>query len=519
MNVDSIQPIRRALLSVFDKTGVVDLATALNMGGAALISTGGTYRTLVDAGLPVTEVAEVTGFPECFDGRVKTLHPKIHGGILFRRDLEDHRARAEDLGIEAIDLVVVNLYPFEAVRDRPGATREEIVEMIDIGGPAMVRAAAKNHDAVAVVTRPDQYPDLVAEIRDTGGLRRTTLHRLAAEAFLATARYDAAIAAYLADSETVFPEALALSYRRGANLRYGENPHQEAALYLEAGEAGDFGAFQVLGGKALSYNNLLDTQAALNLVRDLEPSPACAVIKHQTPCGAAVAENLVTAYERAFSGDPVSAFGGIVAFNRPVDASILKAMVATKQFVEVVIAPRLEPSALEVVEEAGGAWKNTRLVEVPEARPPRFEMRCVEGGLLVQTPDHGKTGRFEVVSKRSPSGAESQDLAFAEVVARHVKSNAIVLVKDQVLVGSGGGQTSRVDAVDLAVKKAGDRARGAVLGSDAFFPFADGLEAAGAAGVTAAVEPGGSRRDAEVIAAADRMDMALVFTGARHFRH
>ena len=517
--MDEIRQVRRVLLSVYDKTGVVDLAAALHGKGAALLSTGGTYRTLVDAGLPVTEVAEVTGFPECFDGRVKTLHPKIHGGILFRRDLEDHRARAADLGIEAIDLVVVNLYPFEAMRDRPGATREEIIEMIDIGGPAMVRAAAKNQEAVGVVTRPDQYPALMEEIRDTGGLRLATLHRLAAEAFQATAHYDAAIAAYLSENETVFPETLTLSYRRGASLRYGENPHQEAALYLEAGEAGGFGAFRVLGGKALSYNNLLDAQAALNLVRDLGDSPACAVIKHQTPCGAAVAEDPVTAYERAFSGDPVSAFGGIVAFNRPVDASTLKAMAATRQFVEVVIAPRVEPSALEVVEAAGGAWKNTRLVEVPEARPPRLEMRCVEGGLLVQTPDHGEAGRFEVVSSRSPTDGQARDLAFAEVVARHVKSNAIVLVKDQVLVGSGGGQTSRVDAVELAVKKAGDRARGAVLGSDAFFPFADGLEVAGAAGVTAAVEPGGSRRDAEVIAAADRMDMALVFTGARHFRH
>jgi len=517
-----IKRINRALLSVFDKSGVVELARALHEKGAELVSTGGTYRTLREAGLPVTEVAEVTGFPECFDGRVKTLHPKIHGGILYRRDLETHCTRARELGIRPIDLVVVNLYPFEAARDRPGATREEIIEMIDIGGPGMVRAAAKNHEAVGVVTRPDQYGLVREELEAYGGLTAETLRRLAAAAFQATARYDAAIATYLSvDAGESFPAELTLAYRRGAALRYGENPHQSAALYLESGQTGEFGAYRVLGGKALSYNNLLDAQAALDLVRDMGERPATAIIKHQTPCGAAVGDHLVAAYERAFSGDPVSAFGGIVALNGPLDAATLEAMVATRQFVEVVIAPRIEPGALEVIEGAGGGWKNTRLVEVPAPCPPRFELRPVEGGIVVQSPDGGEpdSRSFRVVSKRAPSEAERRDLEFAEVLAKHVKSNAIVLVKDEILVGAGGGQTSRVDAVELAVKKAGDRARGAVLGSDAFFPFADGLEAAGRAGVTAAIEPGGSRRDEEVIQAADRLNMALVFTGVRHFRH
>jgi len=522
--MDSIRQVNRALISVFDKVGVVELAAALHEKGVALISTGGTYRVLQEAGLPVTEVSEVTGFPECFDGRVKTLHPAIHGGILFRRDLWEHTIMAEELGIDPIDLVVVNLYPFEEARDRPGATSEEVIEMIDIGGPGMVRAAAKNHDAVGVVTRVDQYAGVKKEILETGGLSGATRCRLAAEAFQTTARYDAAIAAHLTacfvpEEEDVFPEDLTLSYRRGAAMRYGENPHQAAALYLESGQQGDFGAFKVLGGKALSYNNLLDAQAALNLVRDLGTRPACAIIKHQTPCGAAVAGDLVAGYERAFSGDPVSAFGGIVAFNGTVSAAILEAMVASKQFVEVVIAPRVDPSALEVIAGATGGWKNTRLVEVPRVVPMRFEMRSVEGGLLVQTPDQGRDGRMDVKSARKPTDAEMRDLRLADVLAKHVKSNAIVLVKEEMLVGAGGGQTSRVEAVELAVKKAGDRAAGAVLGSDAFFPFADGLEAAGKAGVTAAVEPGGSKRDADVIAAADHLNMALVFTGVRHFRH
>jgi phosphoribosylaminoimidazolecarboxamide formyltransferase / IMP cyclohydrolase len=530
----TIRPVRRALISVFDKTGVVELARVLHARGVALLSTGGTYKVLQAEGLPVTEVAEVTGFPECFDGRVKTLHPLIHGGILFRRDLESHVARAAELGIEPIDLVVVNLYPFEAARDRPGATRDEIIEMIDIGGPGMVRAAAKNHDSVGVVTRPEHYETVVREIQDHGGLSDSTRRSLAAAAFQTTARYDAAIAEYMTadaaaadpgdggDAGTtgaVFPEELTLSWRRGAALRYGENPHQQAALYLASGQTGDFGPFRVLGGKALSYNNLLDAQAALDLVRDLGERPACAVIKHQTPCGAAVSGDLVEAYQRAFSGDPVSAFGGIVAFNRPVDADTLEAMIATRQFVEVLIAPQVEPAALEVVSRAGGGWPGVRLVELPVPAPPRYTIRAVEGGVLVQTPDRPDTPEYRVVSKRAPSDHEMRDLRFAEILAKHVKSNAIVLVKDEVLVGAGGGQTSRVDAVELAVKKAGDRARGAVLGSDAFFPFADGLEAAGQAGVTAAIEPGGSRRDEEVVAAADRLDMALVFTGVRHFRH
>ncbi len=521
------RPIARALLSVFDKTGVVELARALHEHGAQLLSTGGTYRALSDAGLPVVEVAEVTGFPECFDGRVKTLHPKIHGGILYRRDVAAHVDRAGELEIAPIDLVVVNLYPFEAARDKPGATRDEIVEMIDIGGPGMVRAAAKNHDAVGVVTDPAQYDALVAELRTSGGLTRSMRTRLAAAAFRETARYDAAIAAWMtADAEPTdagLPEVFALTLRRGAEMRYGENPHQQAALYLEAGREPPFGAFRVLGGKALSYNNLLDAQGALNLVRDLGvlagERAACAIIKHQSPCGAAIASDLPDAYRRAFDGDPMSAFGGIVAFNQPIDVDTMRAMVSTKQFVEVVIAPRIDAEALDVAAAATGGWKNARLVEVPVAAPPRHDLRPVDGGLLVQSVDAIGESDLEIVTERAPSDAERRDLAMADIVAKHVKSNAIVLVKDEMLVGAGGGQTSRVDAVELACKKAGDRAAGAALGSDAFFPFADGLEAAAAAGVTAAVEPGGSRRDDEVIAAANRLGVALAFTGVRHFRH
>lgn len=532
-----VRVVRRALISVFDKAGIVEFAKALHERDVALVSTGGTYRALQDAGLPVTEVAKVTGFPECFDGRVKTLHPKIHGGILFRRDLGAHVDKAAELEIAPIDLVVVNLYPFEAARDKPGATRDEIIEMIDIGGPGMVRAAAKNHDAVGVVTDPSQYDRIAAELAAEGGLSGGLLRELAAAAFATTARYDAAIAAYMtadcmtvdgangasSDAAATFPDVLSLTYRRAAEMRYGENPHQSAALYLEPDQTGPFGPYAVLGGKALSYNNLLDAQAALNLVRDLSTvtgaKATCAVIKHQSPCGAGSGDDVVSAYERAFSGDPLSAFGGIVAFDCPVDRAAVDAMIATKQFVEVVIAPKIEAEALDVAAASKGGWKNTRFVEVANPAPPRYDLRPVEGGLLVQTPDDVVTAKFDVASKRQPTDAERRDLAIADVIAKHVKSNAIVLVKDGVLVGAGGGQTSRVDSVEIAVRKAGDRATGAMMGSDAFFPFADGIEVAAAAGVAGAIEPGGSRRDDEVIAAADKLGMVLVMTGTRHFRH
>ncbi|HET6204239.1 MAG TPA: bifunctional phosphoribosylaminoimidazolecarboxamide formyltransferase/IMP cyclohydrolase [Planctomycetota bacterium] len=516
--------IERALLSVHDKRGIVDFARALASLRVEILSTGGTRRALAEAGLSVREVAEVTGFPEMLGGRVKTLHPKIHAGILARRDLPAHRAALEAQGIAGIDLVAVNLYPFEGTVARPGVARDEAIEEIDVGGPTLLRAAAKNHDFVAAVVDPDDYPAVLEELRARGALSPETRRRLASKAFRATAAYDAAIAVWLSrEEEERFPESAAFAGRRIARLRYGENPHQAAALYRSvlAPEPGVAGG-EVLGGKALSFNNLLDIDAAFALVREFS-GPTAAVVKHNNPSGAACAAKPADALAAAWEGDPVSAFGSVVGLNRPFDAACAGFLASESRFVEAILAPDFEPAALETVTTKPKWGRNVRLVRTPFDRPPssRVEVRSISGGFLLQTTDDRveSAADLKVATKRSPTLAEVDALLFAATVAKHVRSNAVVLSRDRAVVGVGAGQMSRVDAVRLAIGKAGARARGVVLASDAFFPFADGVEEALAAGVTAILQPGGSVRDAETIAAADRAGAAMVFTGVRHFRH
>ena len=517
--------IRRALLSVFDKTGIVDLARGLAARGVELISTGGTSRALQAAGLAVRDVSDVTGFPEMMDGRVKTLHPKIHGGLLYRRDDPGHVAAAERHGIGAVDLVVVNLYPFENTVAQPGATEGDCVEMIDIGGPAMVRAACKNFDFVAVVTDAADLPALRDELeRHDGGTSRAFRRRMAARAFARTAAYDAAIARWMSGEE--FPPKFTLAGSLAQTLRYGENPHQPAALYrlADPGEATVAHARQ-LSGKELSFNNLLDADAALGVVRFLM-YPACAVIKHKNPCGAAThPTDLADAFRRAYAGDPLSAYGGILAFNRPVTEEVARLVAAPDRFFELIVAPAYEGAALEIL-TTGAKWgKNVRILETTnpfhERRPVEglLDVRTISGGLLVQQRDASIETEFTVASKRAPTREEWADLRFAWELCRHVTSNAIVFAKDATLLGCGAGQMSRVDSVALAAKKAGAQAKGASMASDAFFPFPDGLLLAADAGVTAVVHPGGSIRDDAVVQAADARGLALVTTGVRHFRH
>jgi phosphoribosylaminoimidazolecarboxamide formyltransferase/IMP cyclohydrolase len=517
--------IRRALLSVSNKEGLLDFAHALRSRDVVILSTGGTAALLRDDGIEVTDVAEVTGFPEIMDGRVKTLHPKIHGGLLGRSGIDD--AVMAELGIEAIDLVAVNLYPFASTIARPGCTFEEAIENIDIGGPAMVRASAKNHDRVTIVVDPLDYGTVLAEIdREGGGVSAETRLRLATKAFAHTAQYDAAVAGYLdraarpaAASE--FPELLAMQFRKRLDLRYGENPHQQAAFYVATDSQGaSVGSASQLQGKELSFNNLADADTAFECVRQFD-APACVIVKHANPCGVAVAASLREAYDRAFRTDPTSAFGGIIAFNRPLDGETARTVVE-RQFVEVIVAPAVEPEA----REACAKKENVRLLVTGGLAPSntRFEIRSLNGGLLLQGRDTGMIGRDElrVVTKRAPTPAELDDLMFAWLVCKHVKSNAIVFVKDGMTVGVGAGQMSRVVSTRIAAMKARDEGldtRGSVVASDAFFPFRDGLDAAAEHGVTAVIQPGGSKRDAEVIAAADEHGLAMVFTGMRHFRH
>ena len=507
-------PVRRALVSCFDKEGVADLARGLHELGVQIVSTGSTAATIADAGVPVTQVADVTGFPECLDGRVKTLHPRVHAGILADRSKPDHLAQLDDLDVTPIDLVVVNLYPF-AETVASGASDAEIIEMIDIGGPTMVRAAAKNHGGVGVVVNPDDYETVLAELRDAGGLTAATRARLAARAFAHTAAYDAAVSSWFQRDEE-FPAQLDVSLHRvGDELRYGENPHQGAALYVPAGPRRGLGSATQLHGKELSYNNLVDTDAALAMVADFD-EPCVAVIKHTNPAGLAVADVLSDAYERALAGDPVSAYGGIVAANRRLDEATASRIVEV--FTEVVIAPGYDDEALEVLRSK----KNLRILTVDAVTASTSrQLRTIHGGVLAQSADAGPEpfDGWKVVSQATPDDATLADLRFAWIAAKHVKSNAIVLVKDRAIVGVGAGQMSRVDSVRLAVEKSGDRHVGAVLASDAFFPFRDNIDLAAQAGVRAIVQPGGSVRDDEVVAAADEHGIPMVLTGRRHFRH
>jgi phosphoribosylaminoimidazolecarboxamide formyltransferase/IMP cyclohydrolase len=507
--------LRRALLSAADKTGLAELARALHQAGAELLSTGGTAAYLRAAGLPVRAVEDVTGFPEVLGGRVKTLHPAVHAGVLARPTPED-AAELARRGIAPIDLVAVTLYPFEAARAR-GASPAALIEEIDVGGVALLRAAAKNWQRVTVVSDPAQYPEVIAAIR-AGTVPEALRRRLAAAAFARTAAYDAAIAGWLQEAAGLgpFPDLLTLAFRKRADLRYGENPHQRAALYVAPNPpAGEIATAEILGGKALSYNNLADLEAAWALVRDL-PAPAAVIIKHTNPCGAAAGRSLAEAFARARDGDPVAAFGGVVAANAPVDADTARTM--AELFLEAIVAPAFDAAALEILRTK----KNLRLLATGGlGGPAGFEVRSIRGGMLVQEAD--ALGRDEstwrVVTTRQPTPQEWEDLRFAWAVCAHVKSNAIVLARDQQVVGVGAGQMSRVDSVRLAAGKAGERARGAVAASDAFFPFADGVEAAAAAGVAAVIQPGGSVRDAEVVAAAERLGLAMVVTQERHFRH
>ncbi|MGH9870177.1 MAG: bifunctional phosphoribosylaminoimidazolecarboxamide formyltransferase/IMP cyclohydrolase [Candidatus Polarisedimenticolia bacterium] len=508
---------RRALLSVYDKTGLIDFARGLAGMGIEILSTGGTARELAAAGLAVRDVAEVTGSPEMLGGRVKTLHPAIHGGLLAVRSSEDHQRQMREHGIEPIDLLVVNLYPFEqTLRAHPG-DEARIIEMIDIGGPAMVRSASKNFESVTVVVDPADYPAVLADLRQ-GGVPPAARRALAAKAFAHTAGYDALIAAHLSGLGEApgFPATLGLGFGKAMDLRYGENPHQAAALYLDPLEPGvGVVRARVLQGKELSFNNILDLDAAWSLVCDFE-APACAIIKHTNPAGAAVSRSPADAWRRALAADPVSAFGGITAFNRPLDEETAREI--STVFLEAIVAPGVSSEAAAIL----SSRKNLRLLDAGGLSGPRggLDYKRVAGGLLAQQRDTGgQADTLKVVTRRAPDDAETASLRFAWTVVRHVKSNAIVFAKDGVTRGVGAGQMSRVDAVKIAVAKATTTLSGSVVASDAFFPFRDGVDEAARAGATAVIQPGGSVKDAEVIQAADEHGMAMVFTGRRHFKH
>ncbi|MFK0667201.1 bifunctional phosphoribosylaminoimidazolecarboxamide formyltransferase/IMP cyclohydrolase [Aeromonas salmonicida] len=530
--MEQARPIRRALLSVSDKTGILEFAKALNERGVALLSTGGTAKLLGDAGLPVTEVSDYTGFPEMMDGRVKTLHPKVHGGILGRRDRDD--AIMAQHNISPIDMVVVNLYPFAATVAKAGCSLADAVENIDIGGPTMVRSAAKNHKDVAIVVKAADYARVIAEMDANGNsLKLATRFDLAIAAFEHTAAYDGMIANYFGtmvpsygdnkegDAESRFPRTFNSQFIKKQDMRYGENSHQAAAFYAEEhANPGSVASSQQLQGKALSYNNIADTDAALECVKEFS-EPACVIVKHANPCGVAIGDDLLTAYDRAYQTDPTSAFGGIIAFNRELDGATAAAIVA-RQFVEVIIAPSVSQEARDVV----AAKQNVRLLECGQWTAPAqgFDLKRVNGGLLVQERDLGMVtqGDLKVVSKRQPTEAELKDLLFCWKVAKFVKSNAIVYAKEGQTIGVGAGQMSRVYSAKIAGIKAEDEGltvAGSVMASDAFFPFRDGIDAAAAAGIACVIQPGGSMRDQEVIDAADEHGMTMVFTNMRHFRH
>ncbi|MDP6402709.1 MAG: bifunctional phosphoribosylaminoimidazolecarboxamide formyltransferase/IMP cyclohydrolase [SAR202 cluster bacterium] len=511
----------KALLSVYDKTGIAEFARALRDSGFDLVSTGGTYGAIKDAGLPVQQVSDLTGSPEILDGRVKTLHPTVHGGILARRDIDSHVAQLAERGIDAIDLVAVNLYPFVETVGRPGVILEEALENIDIGGPTMVRAAAKNFPHVLVVVDPADY-GWIGERLSNGGndsLATVTLgerKNLARKAFQHVAYYDTAITGYLGGGGLSGNE-VTLGFTKQYDLRYGENPHQQAAVYAAPLATEGIAGAKQLHGKELSFNNFLDADAAWRVVSDFS-EPAATVVKHTNPCGLAVHTDQPTAYRRAFEGDSTSAYGGIVGFNRPLTAATAEAMRGV--FYEIVVAPQYEPEALEVLRKR----KNLRVLQVHGEGEPSAaatDVRLISGGALFQTADviDEEPSSWKAVTERKPTEAERKDLAFAWKAAKHIKSNAIVVIKDNALVGMGAGQPNRVNSVHLSLRLAGDKAEGGVLASDAFFPFADNIELAASGGVTAIAQPGGSIRDDEVIEAANRLKIAMVFTGTRHFRH
>ncbi len=525
--------ITRALISVYDKRGIVDFSMGLKRLGVELISSGGTARLLKDAGLEVIEVSQYTGFPEILDGRVKTLHPKVHAGLLAIRGNPSHAKQMRELGILPIDMVVVNLYPFEQVVAR-NAPLEEVIENIDVGGPAMLRAAAKNYKHVAVVVDPSQYVKVLIELEKTQGeLSEGLCFELAAEAFTKTSGYDRAIADFFAragtggKSEQPFLPKLTLEFIKKQDLRYGENPHQLAAFYIQKGEepTKDKGipSAKQISGKELSFNNILDLDAALELVREFE-EPSAVIIKHTNPCGASIANNLAEALRKAYSGDPVSAFGCIIACNREVDKKTAEEVTAPGHFVEAIVAPTFLPEAIEIIKTSRKWGQEVRLLEFgPLTKAASsLDMKKIVGGILAQTRDidgQYSASQWKVVTTSKPSPNELQDLRFAWVVAKHVKSNAIVLAREGTVVGVGAGQMSRVDSVEIALKKAGERVRGAVMASDAFFPFRDGIDLAARAGVRAVIQPGGSVKDDEVVAAAEEHGIAMIFTGRRHFKH
>lgn len=525
--------LRRALVSVSDKTGLIPFAAGLVDLGFELLSTGGTSRALQDARLPVIDVAEYTEFPEIMGGRVKTLHPRIHGAILGRPDLDEDARAMQEHGIIPFELVVCNLYPFEQTIARGGVSLEEAIEQIDIGGPSMIRSAAKNHAFVGVVTQPRHYDDVLAALR-RGRLTPEFRRALAAAAFDLTARYDRAIADYFAQlsaagesdiSDTqAFPNALTLSFRKRFDLRYGENPHQSAAFYVDPSPSpASLARCEQRHGKELSYNNLLDLDAALAIVREFD-EPAAVVIKHNNPCGCAVAVSPGEAFARAYAGDPVSAFGSIVGFNRTVDAPTAERLCEPGRFIEAIVAPNFDDAAFDMLTTRPRWRGNVRLMACPgltAATEGLLDYRRVAGGLLVQQRDDrpDPTTQWKVVTARQPTEAERLDLAFAWTVCKHVKSNAILFAKDRAVVGVGAGQMSRLDSSFIAAHKAGERSRGAVVASDAFFPFRDGVDEVAKAGVTAVIQPGGSKQDQDVIAACNEHNLAMIFTGRRHFKH
>ena len=518
-------PIRNALISVSDKLGLADFAMGLSRAGVVIYSTGGTRRHLEQSGVSVRDVAEYTGFPEMLDGRVKTLHPKVFGGILAIRERGDHMDAVREHGIVPFDLVVVNLYPFAATAARVGATPEECVEQIDIGGPSLVRAAAKNHADVAVATSPEQYGEILAQLTSVGGTTREFRQQLAGDAFDHTAGYDRAIADFMRGESIAgeFPSSLHLSLRRKAQLRYGENPHQRAALYSDPSvRSANLVSARQVSGKELSFNNLLDLDSALDIVRGFG-SPAVSVIKHNNPCGAASDARLSRACRKALAGDPLSAFGSVLGFNRTVDRETAELLCEPGLFIEAIVAPDFEAEAVGLLTTKPRWRDNVRLMQVGilDEPPPSVQRRFISGGMLVQDADRLSSAplQWETATETKVADELWDDVSFGWEMVRHVKSNAIVLAKDTSLIGVGAGQMSRVDSVEIAIDKAGDRAVGSVLASDAFFPFPDSIEAAAEAGIVAVVQPGGSRRDQEVIDACDRHNLPMVLTGRRHFKH